>query len=66
MLRELTIEEDYIGHYNPKEIEILLLDDTGYNNDKRIENAIANKWWKFIISFDKNRAVKSKMTYLSI
>ena len=54
--------DDYIGPYDPK--EVLVLADSGYD-DKRIENAIANKKWKFIISLGKNRSVKSEKTYLS-
>jgi hypothetical protein len=54
--------EDYIGPYDPKEVVVLA--DSGYD-DKRIENTIANKEWKFIISLGKNRSVKSEKTYLS-
>lgn len=54
--------EDYIGPYDPKEVVVLA--DSGYD-DKRIENAVANKDWKFIISLGKNRSVKSEKTYLS-
>ena len=48
--------EDYIGKYNSKEVVILA--DSGYD-DKRIENAIAEKRWKFIIALNKTRSVKS-------
>ncbi len=53
--------EDYIGHHDPKEVVVLA--DSGYD-DKRIENTIARKKWKFIISLSKNRSVKSEKTYL--
>ena len=53
--------EDYIGHYDPKEVVVLA--DSGYD-DKRIENTIAGKKWKFIISLAKNRSVKSEKTFL--
>jgi len=52
--------EDYIGTYNPQEVVVLA--DSGYD-DKRIENAIARKKWKFIIALGKNRSVKSEKTY---
>jgi hypothetical protein len=52
--------EDYIGKHNPKDIVILA--DSGYD-DKRIENAIAEKGWKFIIALNKTRSVKSEKKY---
>lgn len=48
---------DYIGNHNSKEVVVLA--DSGYD-DKRIENAIANKKWKFIIALNKTRSVKSE------
>src|SRR4030043_970668 len=52
--------EDYIGHHNPEEVVVLA--DSGYD-DKRIENAIGNKQWKFIIALGKTRNVKSEKEY---
>ena len=54
--------EDYIGNYNPK--EVIVLADSGYD-DKRIENAIYEKKWKFIIALNKTRSVKSEKEYLN-
>ncbi len=52
--------EDYIGPYNPK--EVIVLADSGYD-DKKIENAIARKKWKFIIALNKTRGVKTQTQY---
>jgi hypothetical protein len=52
--------EDYIGNYNPK--EVIVLADSGYD-DKRIENAICEKKWKYIIALNKKRSVKSEKEY---
>jgi Transposase DDE domain len=48
--------EDYIGAYDPR--DVLVLADSGYD-DKKIENAIVNKRWHFIIALGKTRRVKS-------
>ena len=55
-LRTLNLE-DYIGAYDRR--EVLVLADSGYDN-KKIENAIANKGWNFIIALGKTRSVKSE------
>jgi hypothetical protein len=52
--------EAYIGHYHPE--EVLVLADSGYD-DKRIEKAIIQKGWKFIIALNKTRSVKSEKEY---
>ena len=52
--------EDYIGAYDPR--EVLVLTDSGYDN-KKIENAIADKRWNFIIALGKTRSVKSEALY---
>jgi hypothetical protein len=54
--------EDYIGSYDPG--DVIVLADSGYDN-KKIENAIANKHWHFIIALGKTRSVKSEMLYLT-
>jgi Transposase DDE domain len=54
--------EDYIGSYDPR--DVLVLTDSGYD-DKKIENAIVNKRWNFIISLGKTRSVKSETLYLT-
>ena len=52
--------EDYIGPYDPK--DVIVLADSGYD-DKKIENAIAKKKWKFIIALNKTRGVKTQRQY---
>src|SRR5437667_5851855 len=54
-LRALALE-DYIGAYDRR--EVLVLADSGYDN-KKIEKAIADKGWHFIIALGKTRRVKS-------
>lgn len=54
--------EDYIGSHHPR--DVLVLTDSGYDN-KKIETAIAQKQWTFIISLRKNRSAKSESLYLS-
>jgi len=51
---------DYIGSYNPR--EVIVLADSGYDN-KKIENAIINKHWNFIVALGKTRSVKSEALY---
>lgn len=53
--------EDYVGKHNPSEVVVLA--DSGYD-DRKIENAIVRKKWKFIIALNKTRSVKSKREYL--
>src|SRR6516225_1839992 len=48
-LRTLDLE-DYIGAYDRR--EVLVLADSGYD-DKKIEKAIADKGWNFIIALSK-------------
>src|SRR5262249_16280931 len=60
-LRTLDLE-DYIGAYDRR--EVLVLADSGYDN-KKIEQAIADKGWHFIIALSKTRSVKSDALYLS-
>jgi hypothetical protein len=60
-LRMLDLE-DYIGAYDRR--EVLVLADSGYDN-KKIENAIADKGWHFIIALSKTRSVKSEARDLS-
>ena len=60
-LRTLAVE-DYIGAYDRR--EVLVLADSGYDN-KKIEQAIADKGWNFIIALRKTRSVKSEALYLS-
>jgi Transposase DDE domain len=52
--------DDYIGSYNPR--EVIVLADSGYDN-KKIENAIINKHWHFIVALGKTRSVKSAALY---
>lgn len=60
-LRTLDLE-DYIGSYDRR--EVLVLADSGYDN-KKIENAIADKGWNFIIALGKTRSVKSEALSLT-
>ena len=53
---------DYIGEHHPK--HVIVLADSGYD-DRKIENAIRNKKWHFIIALNKGRSVKSKNSFLS-
>jgi hypothetical protein len=54
--------EDYIGAYDRR--EVLVLADSGYD-DKKIETAIADKGWNFIIALSKTRSVKSEARALT-
>src|SRR5919204_1045197 len=54
--------EAYRGAYDRR--EVLVLADSGYD-DKKIEKAIADKGWHFIIALSKTRSVKSEALYLS-
>jgi hypothetical protein len=54
--------EDSIGAYDPR--DVIVLADSGYEN-KKIENAIANKHWHFILAVSKTRSVKSEALYLT-
>lgn len=54
--------EDYIGAYTPG--DVIVLADSGYD-DKKIENAIVNKRWHFIIAIGKTRSVKSQTLHLT-
>jgi hypothetical protein len=54
--------EDYIESYDPR--DVLVLTDSGYDN-KKIENAIADKHWTFIMALGKTRSVKSETLYLT-
>jgi DDE family transposase len=54
--------EDYLGSYDPR--DVIVLCDSGYDN-KKIENAIADKHWNFIIALGKTRSVKSETRYLT-
>ena len=58
-LANLTLE-DYIGSYDAR--DVLVLADSGYD-DKKIENAISDKGWTFIIPLGKTRSVKSETLY---
>jgi len=54
--------KDYIGFHDPR--DVIVLADSGYD-DKKIENAIANMHWSFIIALGKTRSVKSETLYLT-
>src|SRR2546430_15202088 len=54
--------EEYIGSYDRR--EVLVLADSGYD-DTKIEHAIADKGWNFIIALSKTRSVKSEALSLT-
>jgi hypothetical protein len=54
--------EAYLGPYDRR--EVLVLAESGYDN-KKIEKAIADQGWNFIIALSKTRSVKSEALYLS-
>jgi hypothetical protein len=54
--------ENYIGSYDRR--EVLVLADSGYD-DQKIEKAIANKGWNFIIALGATRSVKSEALSLT-
>src|SRR5262249_635165 len=60
-LRTLALE-DYIGAYDRR--EVLVVADSGYD-DKKIERAIADKGWHFIIALRKTRSVKWEACFLT-
>jgi Transposase DDE domain len=60
-LRALDLA-DYIGPYDRR--EVLVLADSGYD-DKKIENAIANKGWNFILALGTTRSVKAEALSLT-
>jgi hypothetical protein len=60
-LRTLDLE-DYIGAYERR--EVLVLADSGYD-DKKIEKAIADQRWNFIMALRKTRSVKSEALSLT-
>ena len=60
-INQLDLDE-YIGAHDPR--DVLVLADSGYD-DKKIENAIINKHWNFIIAVGKTRSVKSETVYLT-
>ncbi len=54
-LNNLDLEE-YIGFHSPE--RVIVLGDSGYDN-KKLENAILNKNWNFIISLINKRGFKT-------
>jgi hypothetical protein len=52
--------DDYIGPHQSRDVGVLT--DSGYDN-KKIENAIADKKWAFIMALSKTRSVKSETRY---
>jgi len=55
--------DEYIEPHTPK--EGIVLADSGYDN-RKIENAIVNRKWTFIIALAKTINVKSENKYLNI
>jgi hypothetical protein len=51
---------DYVGKHDPRTVVVLA--DSGYDN-KKIENAIVGKEWKFVIALKKARSVKTQKEY---
>src|SRR5437867_2087203 len=57
-----TFRDLLIGSYDPR--DVIVLTDSGYDN-KKIQNAIVNKHWQFIMALGKTRSVKSEKLYLT-
>jgi hypothetical protein len=55
-LNDLRLQE-YVGRHHPD--EVIVLADSGYD-DRKIENAIVKKKWRFIIALNRTRSVKSE------
>jgi Transposase DDE domain len=53
---------DYLASHDPH--DVVVLTDSGYD-DKKIEQAIVDKHWNFIISVSQTRSVKSEILYLT-
>ena len=60
-LQQLTLE-DYIGPYDVRDVIVLM--DSGYDN-KKIQRAVADKQWQFIMALGKTRSGKSQRLYLT-
>jgi hypothetical protein len=60
-LSNLNLDE-YIGPHRSR--DVVVLTDSGYDN-KKIETAIADKRWAFIMALSKTRSVKSETLYHS-
>jgi hypothetical protein len=60
-LSNLNLDE-YLGPHRSR--DVVVLTDSGYDN-KKIENAIADKQWAFIMALSKTRSVKSETLYHS-
>jgi Transposase DDE domain len=60
-LSQLNLD-DYIGPHRSR--DVVVLTDSGYDN-KKIETAIADKQWAFIMALSKTRSVKSETLYHS-
>jgi hypothetical protein len=58
-LSNLSLDE-YIGSHRSR--DVVVLTDSGYDN-KKIETAIADKQWAFIMALSKTRSVKSETLY---
>jgi hypothetical protein len=54
--------DDYLGSHRSRDVVVLA--DSGYDN-KKIETAIADKKWAFLIALSKTRSVKSETLYHS-
>ncbi len=60
-INQLNLEE-YIGFHTPEKVVVLA--DSGYD-DHKIQKAIAQKNWKFIIALKSTRSVKTEKAYLT-
>ncbi len=60
-IQQLNLE-DSIGSYDPR--AVVVVTDSGYDN-KKIQNAIADKPWPFLIALGKTRSVQSAMLALT-
>jgi hypothetical protein len=52
--------EKYLGPHHPN--DVIVLADSGYD-DKKIQQAIENKKWTYVIALKKNRCVRSEKSH---
>ena len=61
-IQQLDLEE-YFGPHHPNRVVVLA--DSGYD-DRKIQNAIAQKKWAYVIALKKNRGVRSEKAHATM
>jgi len=61
-IENVDLKEYFGAYYNPKEVVVIA--DSGYDN-KKIECAVIDKKWTFIVALGKTRCIKSEKMYLA-